>query len=169
MKDEKDIRKKRGDREASVSKSGLGTSVFMMEMIMVVFFFSLCTAICILIFVKADAMSRLAADTNQAVTKAESIAELFKAGELENYADYPETAKGISEDGSYRFEWNGSWEPAEPVSGETDTDLGDFYGTVHITREEESFGYLETAEIKIIRIRDSRELYVLNVSSYFGM
>ena len=68
---------KKRNEEENIKKSGLGTSVFMMEMIVVVFFFSLCAAVCILLFVKADHMSRLAADTNQAVTKAESIAEIF--------------------------------------------------------------------------------------------
>lgn len=55
------------------------SSVFMMEMIAVIFFFILCAAICIKTFVKADYMSREAADLNQSVLIAQSVAEVWKA------------------------------------------------------------------------------------------
>ena len=55
------------------------SGIFMMEMIMVVFFFILCASICILVFVKADRMSREAADLNQSVLIAQSVAEVWKA------------------------------------------------------------------------------------------
>ena len=54
------------------------SGIFMMEMIMVVFFFILCASICILVFVKADRMSRDAADLNQSVLIAQSVAEVWK-------------------------------------------------------------------------------------------
>lgn len=52
----------------------------MLEMIMAVFFFLLCSGICVMAFVKADRMSHLAQDTNQAVMIAESMAETWKVG-----------------------------------------------------------------------------------------
>ena len=55
------------------------SGVFMMEMIMVVFFFIICASICILVFVRADKMSRRADDLNQAVLAAQSAAEVWKA------------------------------------------------------------------------------------------
>jgi hypothetical protein len=55
------------------------SGVFMMEMIAVVFFFILCAGICIKTFVKADFMSREAADLNQGVLIAQSVAEVWKA------------------------------------------------------------------------------------------
>ena len=55
------------------------SGVFMMEMIAVVFFFILCSGICIKTFVKADIMSREAADLNQGVLIAQSVAEVWKA------------------------------------------------------------------------------------------
>lgn len=54
------------------------SGVFMMEMIAVVFFFILCAGICIQTFVKADSMSKKAADLNQAVLIAQSVAEVWK-------------------------------------------------------------------------------------------
>lgn len=55
------------------------SGVFMMEMIAVVFFFILCAGICIKTFVKADLISREAADLNQGVLIAQSVAEIWKA------------------------------------------------------------------------------------------
>ncbi len=55
------------------------SGVFMMEMIAVVLFFILCASICIQTFAKADFMSRRAADLNQGVLIAQSIAEVWKA------------------------------------------------------------------------------------------
>lgn len=54
------------------------SGIFMMEMIMVVFFFILCSSVCILVFVKGDRMSRDAADLNQSVLIAQSVAEVWK-------------------------------------------------------------------------------------------
>ncbi|ADL03906.1 hypothetical protein Closa_1303 [[Clostridium] saccharolyticum WM1] len=54
------------------------SGVFMMEMIAVVFFFIVCAAICIKTFVKADFMSRGAAELNQGVLIAQSVAEVWK-------------------------------------------------------------------------------------------
>ena len=88
--------KEQGNR--IIRKSGMGSSVFMMEMIMVVFFFCLCAAVSSLLFARADSMSRLAADTNQAVLKAENLAEIFKSGGMDHYQDYPETAGGLAFD-----------------------------------------------------------------------
>ena len=61
-------------------KNGSGSGMFMLEMIMAVFFFLLCSGICVMAFVKADRMSHLAQDTNQAVMIAESMAETWKVG-----------------------------------------------------------------------------------------
>lgn len=61
-------------------KNSSGSGMFMLEMIMAVFFFLLCSGICVMAFVKADRMSHLAQDTNQAVMIAESMAETWKVG-----------------------------------------------------------------------------------------
>ena len=61
------------------SKRDSGTALFLMEMIAVVCFFILCASICILVFVRANNLSRLAKDTNYASLAAESVAEVWKA------------------------------------------------------------------------------------------
>lgn len=68
-------------------KNGSGAGMFMMEMIVAVFFFILCASTCILVFVKADSLSRRARDTNGGVVAAESVAEVWKAGGTEGLTD----------------------------------------------------------------------------------
>ena len=48
-------------------KSGSGSGPFLMEMLVVVGFFIICASICVLVFVKADNISKDARDINQAV------------------------------------------------------------------------------------------------------
>ena len=56
------------------SRKRSGSGIFLMEMIMVCGFFLLCAAVCIQVFMRSDAMSRLAREKNQAVLAAESLA-----------------------------------------------------------------------------------------------
>ena len=65
------------------SKKRSGSGIFLMEMIMVCGFFLLCAAVCIQVFLRADSMSRLAREKNQAVLAAESLADAWKAYGLE--------------------------------------------------------------------------------------
>ena len=60
-------------------KGGSSSGLFLMEMIVVVFFFVVCASQCILAFATSEKMSRQGRDLNQAVTMAESIAEVWKA------------------------------------------------------------------------------------------
>lgn len=87
-------------------KNGSGSGMFMMEMILAVFFFLLCSGICVTAFVKADRMSHLAQDTNQAVVIAENMAEIWKAGgrELleEKAGAIPSNTEMAGKDGDFR-------------------------------------------------------------------
>ena len=66
------------------TRSGL----FAIELLIAVGIFSLCAAICVGLFVRAEVMSRDSADLNRAVTEARSAAECFKAagGDLKETA-----------------------------------------------------------------------------------
>lgn len=66
------------------SKSGL----FLMEMIIVILFFSICSAVCVSIFAKARIMADDSRDLNNAVIRSSNIAEVYKAasGELSKTA-----------------------------------------------------------------------------------
>ena len=66
------------------TRSGL----FTIELLIAVGIFTLCAAICVGLFVRAEVTSRDSADLNRAVTEARSAAECFKAagGDLEETA-----------------------------------------------------------------------------------
>ena len=67
------------------SRKRSGSGIFLMEMIMVCGFFLLCAAVCIQVFMRSDAMRRLAREKNQAVLAAESLAETWKAEGMEAF------------------------------------------------------------------------------------
>ncbi len=59
------------------SKSGL----FLMEMIIVILFFSICAAICVNVFAKARVISDSSRDLNNAAIRSSNIAEVYKAAD----------------------------------------------------------------------------------------
>lgn len=132
------------------NKRDSGTALFLMEMIAVVCFFILSASVCILVFVRANNLSRLARDTNQASLAAESVAEIWKA----------EAQDGLTD----RF----------LMSREGDTGVIYWDSQWNVTQEENLTGYtarvdLETkegteeAQIQILRSEDKTELFLLTV------
>lgn len=101
-------------------KNGSGSGIFLMEMMVVVLFFMLCASTCILAFVKADRMSRLADEQNQAVSAAQSVAEIWKAegtAGLEQRMKAHQIEPGSVgragtpvPEGLYRVTWDGDWQ-----------------------------------------------------------
>lgn len=85
------------------------SGVFLMEMIGVVFFFLLCAGICTRIFVKADLMSREAADLNRAVLIAQSSGEVYKERGNEGLKEIFSLQEGDAKADSYlmKFDKNG--------------------------------------------------------------
>lgn len=76
-----------------MSKNNYSKSeLFLMEFIVVILFFSLCAAICISGFVKANNVSEASEKLNHAVILAQSIAEKIKAtsGNVEEYSGHYE-------------------------------------------------------------------------------
>lgn len=132
-------------------KSGSGSGLFLMEMIVVVFFFIICASFCIMIFVKANNMSRMAKDTNQSVLFAESIAEVWKAKGDEGLT---EVLKALDEgNGYYRVFRDENWEQA-------DQEHAAYAARVHLTEADS----IEDAEITVEK--GGTEIYQLQVSRY---
>ena len=55
------------------SRKRSGSGIFLMEMIMVCGFFLVCAVVCVRVFVRAESMSRLAREKNQAVLAAQRL------------------------------------------------------------------------------------------------
>ena len=92
------------------TRSGL----FAIELLIAVGIFSLCAAICVGLFVRAELISRDSDDLNRAVTEARNAAECFKAagGDLE------ETARlingNLKADGKLFLEFDADWKKLDP-------------------------------------------------------
>lgn len=136
-------------------KNSSGAGMFMMEMIVAVFFFILCASTCILVFVKADSMSRLARDTNSGVLAAETVAEVWKAEGVDGL-----TARlhGQTEADQVTICWDREW---HPVPGGAEAAF------VGVLSWEAQDG-LETAQIAVSRADGGTELFAMSAARYLG-
>ncbi len=95
------------------------SSLFLLELILVIFFFSLASAVCIQLFVKAHLTEQETKALNHAIPLAESAAEAFHSvsGNLEELRSlFPEGH--LSEDGgSFQVFYDKDWHPAEDGEG----------------------------------------------------
>lgn len=131
------------------NKRDSGTAMFLMEIIAVVCFFILCAGVCILVFVKANHLSRLAKDINYASLAAESVAEVWKAQDLEGL----ERRFLMSGDGETGVIcWDDQWNPVE------DEKEADYRAEIVLAGD----GPVEEARIRIRRLQDGTELFELS-------
>ena len=133
------------------------SGMFMMEMIMVVFFFILCASTCILVFVKANNMSRHAKDLNQSVLMAESIAEVWKAeGEDGLTGRLGARAHAGGGEKQYGMYWDREWNPLP--------EKGDAAYLADITVSDRN--RMSYAEVVISRAEDNSEVFRLETQKY---
>ena len=115
------------------------SSLFLLELILAVLFFSVASALCIQIFTKAHLMSQDARDLNFAVNEVSSMAEQMSDGTLQDAAAYY--------DSSYS-----SCKKADAV----------YVLTVHYEPEDT----LLKAHISMDTIADNRNIYTLDVTKH---
>lgn len=115
------------------------SSLFLLELILAVLFFSVASALCIQIFTKAHLMSQDARDLNFAVNEVSSMAEQMPDDSLQNAAAYY--------DSSYA-----SCEKADAV----------YVLTVHYEPEDT----LLKAHISMDTVADNRNIYTLDVTKH---
>ena len=115
------------------------SSLFLLELILAVLFFSVASALCIQIFTKAHLMSQYARDLNFAVNEVSSMAEQMPDDSLQDAAAYY--------DSSYA-----SCEKADAV----------YVLTVHYEPEDT----LLKAHISMDTVADNRNIYTLDVTKH---
>ena len=115
------------------------SSLFLLELILAVLFFSVASALCIQIFTKAHLMSQDARDLNFAVNEVSSMAEQMADDSLQDAAAYY--------DSSYA-----SCEKADAV----------YVLTVHYEPEDT----LLKAHISMDTVADNRNIYTLDVTKH---
>lgn len=94
------------------------SNLFLLELILAIFFFSLASAVCIRLFVQTRTLSLESHKENQALTRAKNLSALFEAreGSLPDIAeDFPDA---VVEDSSLRIYYDKDWEPC-PEKEET--------------------------------------------------
>ena len=140
--------------EAGRSRS----SLFLMEMIVTILFFSLASAICVKSFVNAHIIGRETMELNRAVAIASGYAEVMRGtdGDIDSIiAVYPEAVKG---DDSYFTEFFD--EDFNPC----DADNAVYAGDVTLTPN----GAVQNMHIKIAKIADNTIIYELDATKYMN-
>lgn len=89
------------------------SSLFLMEMIIAILFFSLASAVCIQLFAKSHTLSRQTVNQNQAVIQAQNLAESYLAleGDFEQMAALFDTADADNETATLQLYFDTNWNP----------------------------------------------------------
>lgn len=139
------------------------SSLFLLELILAVLFFSVASALCIQIFTKAHLMSQDARDLNFAVNEVSSMAEQISAGTL-----HPDTAASSDDTAS---------DPSTQISNDAWQDDRAYYDSSYASCEKADAVYVLTvhyepedtllkAHISMDTIADNRNIYTLDVTNH---
>lgn len=146
------------------------SSLFLLELILAVLFFSVASALCIQIFTKAHLMSQDARDLNFAVNEVSSMAEQISAGTL-----HPDTA--ASSDDTAASSGDTASDPSTQISNDAWQDDTAYYDSSYASCEKADAVYVLTvhyepedtllkAHISMDTIADNRNIYTLDVTNH---
>lgn len=139
------------------------SSLFLLELILAVLFFSVASALCIQIFTKAHLMSQDARDLNFAVNEVSSMSEQISAGTL-----HSDTAASSDDTAS---------DPSTQMSDGTLQDAAAYYDSSYASCEKADAVYVLTvhyepedtllkAHISMDTVADNRNIYALDVTKH---
>ena len=146
------------------------SSLFLLELILAVLFFSVASALCIEIFTKAHLMSQDARNLNFAVNEVSSMAEQISAGTL-----HPDTA--ASSDDTAASSGDTASDPSTQISNDAWQDDTAYYDSSYASCEKADAVYVLTvhyepedtllkAHISMDTIADNRNIYTLDVTNH---
>lgn len=139
------------------------SSLFLLELILAVLFFSVASALCIQIFTKAHLMSQDARDLNFAVNEVSSMAEQISADTL-----HPDTAASSDDTAS---------DPSTQMPDDSLQDAAAYYNSSYASCEKADAVYVLTvhyepedtllkAHISMDTVADNRNIYTLDVTKH---
>lgn len=139
------------------------SSLFLLELILAVLFFSVASALCIQIFTKAHLMSQDARDLNFAVNEVSSMSEQISAGTL-----HSDTAASSDDTAS---------DPSTQMPDDSLQDAAAYYDSGYASCEKADAVYVLTvhyepentllkAHISMDTIADNRNIYTLDVTKH---
>ena len=85
------------------------SSLFLMELIITILFFSLASTVCVRIFVKSNTLEQESIRLNHAVSAASSVAEIFRNQENPFEILKKQYPCGIKNDNHYQFFYDKDW------------------------------------------------------------
>ena len=146
------------------------SSLFLLELILAVLFFSVASALCIQIFTKAHLMSQDARDLNFAVNEVSSMAEQISAGTL-----HSDTA--TSSDDTAASSGDTASDPSTQMPYDSLQDAAAYYDSSYASCEKADAVYVLTvhyepentllkAHISMDTIADNRNIYALDVTKH---
>ena len=139
------------------------SSLFLLELILAVLFFSVASALCIQIFTKAHLMSQDARDLNFAVNEVSSMAEQISSGTL-----HSDTAASSDDTAS---------DPSTQMPDDSLQDAAAYYDSSYASCKKADAVYVLTvhyepedtllkAHISMDTIADNRNIYALDVTKH---
>ena len=88
------------------------SSLFLMELIIVLFFFALCSAVCVNIFAKAKLLNEQSYELNKSIIAAQNAAQCFKAANSDIYK-LADLLNGTTEDNAVKIGYDKNWQNTE--------------------------------------------------------
>ena len=132
------------------------TSLFLMELIIAILFFSICAALCMQLFVQAHILGQKTKELNHAVAISQGFAETMRGtdGSIEAILEYYPNA--VSDNESF-FEvyYDDDFAPCEYSEAK-------YVGDVTLSPN----GAIQNMDIVIVRIDSYEEIYSLNATKY---
>lgn len=94
------------------------SSLFLMELIIAILFFSLASAVCIQMFAKAHLLSAQTVNQNNAVIQAQNLAEVFLSndGDITQVASFFDNSSFDADSNSVTLFFDEAWNPGNEVS-----------------------------------------------------
>ena len=145
-----------------MSKSSHKSSLFLLELILSLFFFSLASAVCIQLFAKAHVTEKETEELNHAVPLAESAAEAYHSvlGDLDRLAVLLPDGHLNSAGDSFQIFYSKDWKPLGPFDEETPE------YTMSLTPDPENQAGNSSLLIASVRITSgTRSIYELTASA----
>ncbi|MBR5359710.1 MAG: hypothetical protein IK123_02370 [Lachnospiraceae bacterium] len=137
-------------------RGGSRSSLFLMEMIVTILFFSLAAAICVKCFVSAHMMGKETYELNHAIAIATGYAEVMRGtdGDIDSIMTVlPDAVKG--DDSYIMLFYDDQFRPCEAENAV-------YAGDVTLTPN----GAIQNMDIKIVRVEDSSIIYELTATKY---
>lgn len=133
------------------------TALFLMELIIVILFFSIASAVCMQLFARSHTIGQQTRELNHAVAIAQSYAEVMRGtdGSMESIlAAFPDA---VAEDNYFEVFYDSDFQVCDPSSAA-------YVSDVTITPN----GAIQNMEIRIVRLNDYSEIYSLNATKYMN-